>query len=117
MSDEALTYLNVGANGTFRRTGEIDTRPEDVDRLLQHLETQQIKKLAIHFHGGLIPEREGKKIAEKMRKVYADAQCHPVTFIWETGLVETVTRQLATIHQTKLFQKILAWVVMTCSPD
>jgi hypothetical protein len=46
-----------------------------------------------------------------MTPVYEEAGSHPVTFIWETGLVETITRNLTKIYNTKLFQKLVVYVL------
>jgi hypothetical protein len=46
-----------------------------------------------------------------MTTVYAAAGAHPVTFIWETGFLETVKDNLNTITQTELFKKLLALVL------
>ncbi len=107
----ALNYVNVGAEGTFRPSGNLTTKPVDIDALFSHLEQTNTTKLVIHFHGGLVKEGAGLEIARKMTPLYADAGSHPVTFIWETGLVETITRNLTNIHGTKLFQKLLKYVI------
>lgn len=111
MLDEKLTYVNVGPHGTFKKSGSLVTTPADIDAIFAHLESSGTAKLAVHFHGGLIAESDGKRISDKMRAVYEAAGSHPVTFIWETGLVETITRNLNTIYQTDLFQKVLVWVI------
>lgn len=108
---DKLFYVNVGPQGTFRQSGDYHTTAGDVDAIFAHLKARQIRKLAIHFHGGLVKEKDGAKIAEKMAPVYQAAGSHPVTFVWETGLGETIVRNLDTVHRTKLFQKILAIVL------
>ncbi len=102
-----LNYINVGPKGTFQGSGQVQTQPGDVDAIFKHLEQNQIRKLTVHFHGGLINEAEGMKIAEKLEKAYAPAGGHPVTFVWETGLLETITRNLDTVYKTSFFQAIL----------
>ncbi len=106
-----LNYVNVGPNGTFTPSGRLTTTPADVDAIFANLVANQTKKLAIHFHGGLIKEGAGLEIARKLAPVYAGAGCHPVTFVWETGLVETVTRSLGRLNETKLFQKLVEYVI------
>lgn len=104
----ALNYVNVGPNGTFRRSGNLHTLPADIDALFAHLQQTKARKLAIHFHGGLIDEGDGLEIARKMAPLYDLAGSHPVTFVWETGLFETIGRKLSRIYETKLFQKLVA---------
>lgn len=106
-----LYYINVGPHGTFKESGDLQTTPQDIDRLFEHLIENNQSKLAVHFHGGLISEGAGKDIAEKMVPVYRDAGAHPVTFIWETGLVETLLRNINTIQRTELFKKLLKYVI------
>ena len=107
----ALNYVNVGPGGTFRRSGNLQTRPGDIDAIFDKLRQDHRNKLAIHFHGGLIDEGAGLEIARKMAPLYEAAGSHPVTFVWETGLVETITRNLTKIHNTKLFQKLVVYVL------
>lgn len=107
----ALNFVNVGPKGTFRESGELKTRPEDIDAIFTHLETTSSKKLVIHFHGGLVPEAAGAETALKMAKVYSEAGAHSVTFIWETGLVETISRNITQIGDTKLFQTLLKYLL------
>lgn len=111
MPVDKLYFVNVGPQGTFRPSGAIHTTPADVDAIFAHLESRQITKLTVHFHGGLISEKSGAEIAGKMTPLYQAAGSHPVTFVWETGLVETVTRNLGTIQHTGLFKKILGFVL------
>ncbi|MDW6094374.1 alpha/beta hydrolase [Vibrio rhizosphaerae] len=106
-----LNYLNVGDDGTFRKTGKDYSTPEDVDALIEFLKTQD--KLVIHFHGGLIKESAGMQIAEKLSKSYKGA--HPLTIVWETGLLETVQDRITDVYKTKLFKKLLLWVAKKAS--
>lgn len=111
MPADKIFYVNVGPHGTFKPSGDVQTVAADVDGIFAHIGAKQIHKLTIHFHGGLISEKKGGAIAAKMIPVYVDAGAHPVTFVWETGLLETVQRNLGNIHQTKLFKKVLAIVL------
>lgn len=79
--------------------------------MFDHLEATGQSKLAVHFHGGLVSEGAGLDVARKVAPHYAAAGSHPVTFVWETGLVETISRNLTRVHSTKLFRKLLTYVV------
>jgi hypothetical protein len=105
-----LNYVNVGPHGTFRRSGNLKSDPEQINTLFRHLTDTEAQKLVLYFHGGLVREGKGLEIAKKMHNVFKD-QAHPVTFVWETGLAETVAKNLNTIHQTQLFQKILRFIL------
>lgn len=106
-----LNYINVGPHGSFTSSGHLATTPADIDAIFNHLHATNQKKLAIHFHGGLIDEGAGLDIARKMAPLYSQAGCHPVTFVWETGLVETISRNLQRLHETTLFQKLVTYVI------
>ena len=106
-----LNYLNVGPHGTFRPSGQLKTTPGDIDAIFAHLAATNATRISIHFHGGLVSESRGLGIAKSMEPVYASAGAHAVSFIWETGLVETLTRNLTDINNTKLFQKLLRYAI------
>lgn len=99
-----LNFVNVGPHGTFKPSGSVQTCPEDVDAIFHHLRESGAQRLVVHFHGGLIGEGTGMDIAEKMWRLFKD-DAHPVTFVWETGPVETVKANILTIHKTRLFKK------------
>jgi hypothetical protein len=106
-----LNYINVGREGTFEKTGQYETTPADVDHLFQTLEQTRPTRLTLHFHGGLIGEKAGYAIAEKMFGVYDGAGSHAVSFVWETGLLETISERIASIGNTALFRKVLSLVL------
>lgn len=101
-----LFDINVGPGGTFRRSGQVQTLPSHVDGLFNAVRNSGQRKVVIHFHGGLISERSGIEIARKMTPLYESAGAYPINIIWETGLWETVTRNLDSVGKTKLFKKL-----------
>ncbi|MDL2409159.1 hypothetical protein PY650_26685 [Rhizobium calliandrae] len=107
----ALNFVNVGPKGTFKESGDLKTSPQDIDAIFSYLEQAKSTKLVVHFHGGLISEASGAATALKMAQVYSKAGAHPVTFIWETGLLETVSRNVLQIGETKLFQTLLKYLL------
>jgi hypothetical protein len=53
-----LHYINAGAtNGTFNPNGKFPSTPADVVAIFKHLEVNDIQKLTLHFHGGLVPTK------------------------------------------------------------
>lgn len=106
-----INFVNVGPDGTFEASGDHVTKAADIDQLFQHLGSTSAKSLVVHFHGGLVSESDGVKIAGKMAPVFTDAGAVPLTFVWETGLVETFRDNLLKIHGTELFQKLLKWLL------
>ena len=107
---DKTNFINVGRGGTFRASGQHVSTPADIDALFNRLEAVPDDALAVHFHGGLVDEEAGMAIARNMFSLYQDC-AQPVTFVWETGLRETVVSNLESIHKTKLFGKLVFWVV------
>lgn len=106
---DKLTYISIGADGTL--TGKLHTTTSDIDAILQHAKLPTTSKVALHFHGGLVNAEAGALTATHVVPLYQRAGAHPVVFIWETGFLETIEKNLGEIHTTKLFQKVLAYVV------
>lgn len=104
-------FVNVGLRGTFRSSGGARTNSHDVDAIFDFLESHGLTRPAIHFHGGLINQADGLRIAREMRSVYEQAGCHPITFVWETGPLETIVHNLDSIHRTRLFQRVVKYVL------
>lgn len=103
--------IHVGRGGTFDPSGDFATSPEDIDALFEHFRANSVRSITLHFHGGLVNEAKGVEIAKMMRPVYEAADTYPVSFVWETGLLETLRQNLTRVHETKLFEKILKWVI------
>lgn len=106
-----INFVNVGPNGTFETSGDYNTKSGDIDTLFQYLKSSESKSLVLHFHGGLVSENAGVAVAQKMTTVYEAAGAVPLTFVWETGLVETLRDNLLQIHDTALFQKLQKWLL------
>ncbi|MCP4220291.1 MAG: hypothetical protein GY765_37010 [bacterium] len=105
--EKLLSVINVGSDGTFKPTGDYNTSPDEVDEFFVHLNDTKPGKIAIYFHGGLVSEANGLEAAKNMNGTFEKAGCVPLTFAWETGLWETLTDNLAEIHETALFKKLL----------
>ncbi|MGH3874652.1 MAG: hypothetical protein ACRDSR_24650 [Pseudonocardiaceae bacterium] len=60
-----------------------------------------------HFHGGLISEEKGRKIAERLLPLYTDAGAYPLFFVWRSGLQETLPGNLTEIVQDELVDRLL----------
>lgn len=111
MPVDKLHYLNVGPKGTFQKSGQYSTTPEDVDALVAGLRQKNVRKLILYFHGGLVDEEGGMKTAEELIPTFTGPELHALFFIWETGFTETIRRNIATIYDSKLFRKIVRIVV------
>ena len=110
MTLSKLHYINVGKNGTFRPSGkhEYDTTPADIDDLFAYLQTNGKKKIALYFHGGLVSAKSGMNTATHVTPlITGNTDVHPISFIWETGLFETIWQNLDDIYKTAFFKKLL----------
>jgi hypothetical protein len=106
-----INFVKVGSYGTFEASGNQVTTVAEIDSLFQHLQNSSSLSLVLHFHGGLVDESAGLEIAKKMAPVYEKAGAHPLTFVWETGLLETFRDNLTRIHKTEIYQKLLKWLL------
>lgn len=110
-----LNYLNIGPHGTFAASGHHRSSPQDVDDLVAHLATLPRKRIAIHFHGGLVDEEAGMGVAEKMMAVFEAAGSHPYGIVWETGFGETLRDNLRSVAGTELFKRLVKLVLKLAS--
>lgn len=110
---EKIYYVNVGQDGTFKKSGDYYTNPSDVDNLFKYLEDHDIERLLVYFHGGLVNETSGMGAAEVMCANFVDApsKTHAVTFVWETGLWETIVEEFNSKTKDNQFQKALNFVI------
>ncbi|MFN3754302.1 hypothetical protein [Flavobacterium sp.] len=99
--------INVGPHGTFSKSGKYQTLPKDIDAMFERYENNASRKIALYFHGGLVNEQSGLDCARKIGPLIAEVDVEPVCFVWETGLVETISTNLQKISETKLFNKLL----------
>lgn len=107
---DRMEFVSVGLHGTFRPVGSLPTAPADVDDIVARIVTRK-KPIALHFHGGLVDEAHGMSTAEALSPLYEAAGCQPLTIIWETGFLETVSRNLRSIYKTELFQELVKIVL------
>lgn len=103
--------INVGDKGTFKPTGSIKTTPSDVDNIIANISHNNTDKIVLFFHGGLVNELNGVAAAEAMNRVIIESSCYPVSFVWETGLGETIKERLLGIENTRIFKKIIKYVL------
>jgi hypothetical protein len=97
-------FINTGKDGQLAGTNK-----QDVKNLVASLKNSD--KIVLHFHGGLVSESRGMAIAETLAPKYLAAGAHPVFFVWESGLIETLHHNLHEISREKIFT-ILKKLVM-----
>lgn len=103
--------INVGPNGTFKKSGNYQTLPEHIDDIFATYAANDVKSISIYFHGGLVKEAKGMKAAEKLAKEFCKINHAPIGFVWETGLLETLSTNIGKISETKLFDKLFKTLV------
>jgi hypothetical protein len=109
---EKIYYINVGKGGTFARSGQYFTTPEDVDALFEYLKSQDIRRMLVYFHGGLVKEQNGMDAARIIKENFADKpENHAVSFVWETGFWETIRENIEEIIADSDFEDIINFVI------
>ena len=113
---EKKYYLNIGANGTFANSGKVSSTPSDVDEIFSFIDENDINKLVVYFHGGLVTEKDGMNAAALMKNYFADlnSKRHVVSFVWETGPMETLSQNLKNLQElagTDLFEEVTKFVI------
>lgn len=108
------TWIKVGPQGTFARSGTVSTTPSDID-WLRRPGLADAGRLVIHVHGGLVNEASGLATADAMARHYGDT-ARSICLVWETGVWETLRQKLADITQTKVFKKTLSWIIAKAMP-
>ncbi|GAB3325551.1 hypothetical protein GCM10027299_23800 [Larkinella ripae] len=106
-----LHHINVGPKGTFKPSGNHHTTPEQVDELIDHLRQQNTNRLVLYFHGGLVPEEAGMATAGTIQTVFSPTSCHPISLVWETGLLETIRTRISSVSDTRFFRKLLEYAL------
>ncbi|PTY08353.1 hypothetical protein DB347_01865 [Opitutaceae bacterium EW11] len=89
------------AQGRFSMQGW-KTPKEDVDTIFRkHIPewaasrpVDEKLKIVIYAHGGLVSEKKGLEIAAKQLGWWKDNGVYPLFFVWETGLMETLSQLL-----------------------
>jgi hypothetical protein len=109
-------FINAGKDGTFADSGDYFTTPEDIDELYNYLNTQDIEKLILYCHGGLVSEKSGVQVAELMKSKFASLpdKRHVVSMVWETGPLETVMQNLGELKDLAgkdVFNEVLKFVI------
>jgi hypothetical protein len=101
------SIINLSAKGTFARSGELQTRPEEVEAVFDRLRKDRVSHLVLYFHGGLVSESDGQLAARALGSIFQkDGQTYPVFFVWESGWLEMVRSGLDRIAQQELFKTV-----------
>ena len=92
-----------------------DTPPAMVGAIVDKALSHGDKGVVIHFHGGLVSYASGMATAERLYTHYLDAGAYPIFFVWESGLLETISNNINQIAEESFFKivwKRLANIVL-----
>jgi hypothetical protein len=101
----AITPLNFLTlrNGQFDATN----RPQ-LKQAFDAFATGNTKKLVVHFHGGLVNEKNAMDMAARLLPEYQQTNvAYPLFFVWESGLLEAIRNNVGEIATEEFFQKLL----------
>ena len=100
----AMHVVNLGNNGRLSSSGKFVSSPAQVDRALGHMEAWHDFWLAksrvrerhvmLYAHGGGVDERSGLEIAQRQLNWWLNNAVYPISFVWQTGPVETLVNQV-----------------------
>jgi hypothetical protein len=100
--------ISTGSDGVL-----VGMTPDDVTAVMNR--ALQSDRLVMHFHGGLVDEARGMKIAEGLLPMYAGAGAYPVCFVWRAGALEILRNNILEIAREELFdrliRRVLGWAV------
>ncbi len=113
-----LHFLAVGDDGDYSRTGKYQSDPDQVQRIVNHLKQRQIEELSIYFHGGLVNELSAEQSITRVFEALAHRNkpnSEVISFIWKTGLKETISDNLDEIFSSKFGKSLIKWVIRAAS--
>jgi hypothetical protein len=105
MSLDPRHYVNLEA-GRLGTQGLLRSTPADIVGIFDAFSASGTDTLVVHFHGGLVNERAGIAIAERLIPVYRGAGAYPVFFVWESGWYDVVRRNLGEIFAERVFRRL-----------
>ncbi|SFR71296.1 hypothetical protein SAMN05428970_1157 [Agromyces sp. CF514] len=96
----------------IRTTGDGELKSptvEGVDQIVQ--DAVAAGSIVIYFHGGLVTEKSGVEIAERLGKEFTGAGAYPIHIVWQSGWYEVIRNNLFEIAKEELFDRLLKRVV------
>jgi hypothetical protein len=110
ISFSKLNYINISKHGNFQNTGNTHTIPEEVDQIVEYIKKNNIKRLLLNIHGGLVSEEKGMDAAETFFNNYKSLpDTLPVSLVWETGFFEALPDTFKNLLSTdSLLRKLIS---------
>ncbi|MCD6672819.1 MAG: caspase family protein [Burkholderiaceae bacterium] len=94
--------------GRLSAGGELSTTAADVDAIFEQSLPRALReargrgrklRVLLYAHGGLVSESSGLQIAARHVEWWKRNEVYPIHFIWETGLLETISQLLTRAQQ------------------
>lgn len=97
-----LSYhvVNTGNDGRLSTTGKFVSNPPQVERLVEHMGAwhefflrrgrAKRRHVLLWAHGGGVSEQSGLAIAQRQLNWWLNAGAFPISFVWETGPLDTL---------------------------
>ena len=99
--------VNLGNNGRLSQSGKFISTKTQIDRIFTQLAEHHDqwapapRRIVLYAHGGLNSESTGLEIASHQLQWWLSNHVYPITFAWETGVVETLQDQLSDLISGK----------------
>ena len=100
----AYHVVNTGNDGALSSTGKFVSTPAQIDRMVDHmgawhrffLDRGRTRKrhIVVWAHGGGVAEQSGLQIANRHLNWWLNNGVYPITVVWETGALETLSSAL-----------------------
>jgi hypothetical protein len=104
------TIVHTGKDGAFVD----DAARSVVDEAFAH-DLASARKLVLYFHGGLNDASTGMKVAQKLDPLFRAAGAEPIFFVWESGLLDILSHNIAEIAGEDVFNILLKHVLKFAS--
>lgn len=100
-----LNVINTGKDGLLHGT----TR-EEIDAIVESIRVNG--RAVWHFHGGLVSRKAGMEGAKRLHDTcYGPTGAHPLFFVWESGLVESIRHNWGEIAGEEFFKRLRDWLL------
>ena len=107
--------VNVGNNGRLSTSGRFTSSPAQLDQIFTKMRAsheewdaeaeagaETPRRIVFYAHGGLNGETDGLDIAQRQLNWWLANKVYPVTFVWQTGVTETLDDQLTDLFGSRL---------------
>lgn len=90
-----LNYIAIGDGGGYSNYGAYRYSEADLKKIVDHMVENEIHRLAIYCHGGLVNENNGAAAVEGVvSAIHQKDDLHTLGFIWKTGVDEVLREDL-----------------------